>query len=247
MDWIKVKTNHILFEYNDLTDSEFRAWIKIMALAANLEHGPSESQICSQKIHYKTFKSLQDKLNTHSTTLQEVLNKVSMDVQDVLNERRYWKTKKREKRAFGKNVHMEVPMESTVRLDKIRLDKNNINMRFWKFWNAYPRKKSKGQAEKVFIKINPDEQLLAIMIAKIEQAKKSDSWKKENGQFIPYPATWLNAQGWEDEETQNQTQVKEYVSEKLPNISDNERKRNLEKLKRFTQTIGKPPKDNHAG
>jgi hypothetical protein len=37
------------------------------------------------------------------------------------------------------------------------------------------------------------------MIDKIKQAKNSNEWIKENGQFIPYPATWLNAKGWEDE------------------------------------------------
>ncbi len=70
---------------------------------------------------------------------------------------------------------------------------------FGLFWRVYPKKKSRGQAEKAFKKINPDEQLLASMIAKIEQAKKSEQWQKDGGQFIPYPATWLNAKGWEDE------------------------------------------------
>lgn len=70
---------------------------------------------------------------------------------------------------------------------------------FAAFWRVYPKKKSRGQAEKAFKKINPDEQLLASMIAKIEQARKSEQWLKDSGQFIPYPATWLNAKGWEDE------------------------------------------------
>ncbi len=76
---------------------------------------------------------------------------------------------------------------------------NNIHMRFEVFWKAYPKRKSKGQAEKVFAKINPDEQLLATMLATIERAKKSADWQKDDGQYIPYPATWLNAKGWEDE------------------------------------------------
>jgi hypothetical protein len=37
------------------------------------------------------------------------------------------------------------------------------------------------------------------MINSLEVAKKSRDWLKENGQYIPYPATWLNAKGWEDE------------------------------------------------
>jgi len=73
---------------------------------------------------------------------------------------------------------------------------------FETFWNTYPKKKSKGQAEAAFKKIRPDEQLLAIMIARIEQAKTSEDWIKESGKYIPYPASWLNAKGWLDEDTE---------------------------------------------
>lgn len=71
--------------------------------------------------------------------------------------------------------------------------------RFARFWAAYPKKKSKGTAEKTFQKINPSEQLLDAMLVSIEQAKTSDDWKRNAGQFIPYPASWLNAKGWEDD------------------------------------------------
>lgn len=70
---------------------------------------------------------------------------------------------------------------------------------FARFWSAYPKKKSKGDAEKAFKAIKPDEQLVATMIATIERAKKSEDWLKEGGKYIPYPATWLRAKGWEDE------------------------------------------------
>lgn len=76
------------------------------------------------------------------------------------------------------------------------------NGSFARFWEAYPKKKSRGVAEKAFMKIKPDEQLLASMIAKIEQAKKSVDWMKDGGRYIPYPATWLHARGWEDEGTE---------------------------------------------
>lgn len=74
-----------------------------------------------------------------------------------------------------------------------------LRERFEKFWKSYPRKKSKADAEKAWAKINPSEQLVATMLAAIEQAKTSVDWTKERGQFIPYPATWLNKRCWEDE------------------------------------------------
>lgn len=71
---------------------------------------------------------------------------------------------------------------------------------FMRFWSAYPRKKSKGEGLKAWKKLKPDDQLVTVMLAAIERAKASEQWIKDNGQFIPYPATWLNARGWEDEE-----------------------------------------------
>ncbi len=37
------------------------------------------------------------------------------------------------------------------------------------------------------------------MLIAIEKAKQTKDWQKDGGQYIPYPATWLNARGWEDE------------------------------------------------
>lgn len=66
------------------------------------------------------------------------------------------------------------------------------------FWSAYPRKKSKDAAVKAFAKamrrITEDDPL-AVILAGIERALPG--W--DDPQFIPHPATWLNAAGWEDE------------------------------------------------
>lgn len=74
--------------------------------------------------------------------------------------------------------------------------------RFNRFWEEYPNRKSKGRAESAWQKINPDEQLLATMIATIKRAKTSVEWTRvgpKGESYIPHPATWLNAKGWEDE------------------------------------------------
>jgi uncharacterized protein YdaU (DUF1376 family) len=67
------------------------------------------------------------------------------------------------------------------------------------FWKAFPKKRNKGHAEKSWAKLRPDDLLLGLMLAKIEQGKETPEWKKEHGRFIPYPASWLNAKAWEDE------------------------------------------------
>lgn len=70
---------------------------------------------------------------------------------------------------------------------------------FNQFWAAYPKRKSKGSAEKAWKKLQPDAELLDQILKAIEVAKTRDDWRKNGGQFIPYPATWLNARGWEDD------------------------------------------------
>lgn len=67
---------------------------------------------------------------------------------------------------------------------------------FERFWLAYPRKIGKADARKAFAKVKvPIETLLSA----IEQQTRSEQWTRENGRFIPNPATWLNQGRWEDE------------------------------------------------
>lgn len=92
-----------------------------------------------------------------------------------------------------------VQYNNTSSINNTSITKENIKERFDKFWNAYPRKVSKGNAEKWFTKNKPSEELVNEMIDKINLLKTTEQWKKNNGQYIPYPSTWLNAKGWEDE------------------------------------------------
>lgn len=72
-----------------------------------------------------------------------------------------------------------------------------LRERFERFYAAYPKKKSRANAEKAFAKLNPDEQLLAEMISAVRRAMKSGQWA--DPKFIPYPASWLNASAWLDD------------------------------------------------
>jgi hypothetical protein len=66
------------------------------------------------------------------------------------------------------------------------------------FWEHYPLKVKKPKALTVFQKLKPDRALLNCMLEAIERQKQSRAWRKDNGQFIPHPATWLNNRQWED-------------------------------------------------
>ena len=67
---------------------------------------------------------------------------------------------------------------------------------FSAFWAAYPRKVGKAAAEKAFLKV---EAPLQTLLDAVEAQKRSPRWTRDGGQFIPYPATWLNQRRWEDE------------------------------------------------
>jgi len=68
---------------------------------------------------------------------------------------------------------------------------------FNQFWEAYPKKVQKGDARKAFAKaVN----LLGDAQQIIEGAERMAADPNlPPKQFIPYPASWLNGEGWEDE------------------------------------------------
>lgn len=70
---------------------------------------------------------------------------------------------------------------------------------FEQFWEAYPKKVGKESALKAFKKIAPDEDLMQTILGAIVKQKLSRQWQENGGQYIPYPATWLNGHRWEDE------------------------------------------------
>ena len=70
---------------------------------------------------------------------------------------------------------------------------------FDEFWQAYPKKVGKGYAYDCFKKIKPSRKLLDTMLEAIAKQKKSDMWKRDKGQYIPNPSTWLNQKRWEDD------------------------------------------------
>jgi hypothetical protein len=67
---------------------------------------------------------------------------------------------------------------------------------FETFWKAYPRRVAKGAAVRAWLKIKPDADVQAQMIAALGWQVQQQSWQEG---FIPHPATWLNRWQWEDE------------------------------------------------
>ena len=69
------------------------------------------------------------------------------------------------------------------------------------FWASYPKKVGKAEALKAWKRLKPDKDLRERIAAAVAAAKGSYQWSRENGRFIPNPATWLNQGRWDDEYT----------------------------------------------
>lgn len=126
-----------------------------------------------------------------------VLNKrtkseyLKLDKDEILSEN--FQEILRNSRVFGDEHIESIKTKAESRKSKDYTDN------FLKFWEAYPRKEGKGKAFVEFDKIKVNESLLAEMLAAIEVQKLSDQWKKDKGQYIPHPSTWLYQRRWEDQ------------------------------------------------
>lgn len=79
-------------------------------------------------------------------------------------------------------------------------EKRNIHVcddDFLQFWDAYPKKKDKANARKAWDRAKVNGSVSEVMQS-LERQKQSEDWKKNGGQFIPLPSTWINARRWED-------------------------------------------------
>lgn len=69
------------------------------------------------------------------------------------------------------------------------------------FYALYPRKQGKEPARKSWNRLAPDEGLQATMAQAVRIQAASSQWQKDNGQYVPLPATWINQRRWEDVQT----------------------------------------------
>ena len=67
------------------------------------------------------------------------------------------------------------------------------------FWRAYPRRVSIAVARRAWQRTAGIRPAWPELSAILERHKKQEDWLRDGGMFIPYPASWLNAERWEDE------------------------------------------------
>lgn len=75
---------------------------------------------------------------------------------------------------------------------------------FWNLWPASKRKVNK-QGCLTFWNSHKLDEKADIIANAVNQAACSADWKKENGEFIPMPITWLRQSRWEASEVARET------------------------------------------
>lgn len=71
---------------------------------------------------------------------------------------------------------------------------------FDRFWAVYPRRVGKQDALKAWGQLNPDDDLVELIVAGVERWKTCDQWTKDGGSFICYPATFIRGRRWEEDD-----------------------------------------------
>jgi hypothetical protein len=69
---------------------------------------------------------------------------------------------------------------------------------FDSFWSLYPKKVAKADARKAWAQTKDIRPELTNLLNAVKAACKTESWMKSGGAFIPYPATWLRGERWDD-------------------------------------------------
>lgn len=100
-----------------------------------------------------------------------------------------------------------IPKLSKDKLSKDKLSKENTivevvddkDLWFSEFWKLYPRKVAKANAEKAFKKKCKSESDYTAIMRGLQNYIKA--CKGKDSQYIAHPATWINGERWNDEES----------------------------------------------
>jgi hypothetical protein len=204
---------------NNMSDFQFRLWVYLLTYVDDYGRGSADPELLKGFVFPRRKgvteatieKSLQELANIGSILLYDVDGESYFCFPNWADHQRIQTKKSRfpspDDGTLKKSTvsHGESPPESNPIQSESNPNPNtnpNPNPRetrgaeFEKFWTAYPRKEGKQKARSAFEKVTVS---LDVLLIALEAQKKSSQWTKDNGQFIPHAATWLNGKRWEDQ------------------------------------------------
>jgi len=193
---------------NALTDFQFRLWLYLITYVDDYGRGSADADILKGFVFPRrksvTEAQIQRGLDDLATTGMIRLYEADGEPYFCFpnwdkHQRIQTKRSKYPDPEESTVIHREPPLESESESEYKSESKSKQEPRedaFDVFWKAYPKKVGKEAARKSFAKVKVP---VDTLIAAVDAQKKSAQWTKDNGQYIPNPATWLNQGRWEDE------------------------------------------------
>lgn len=80
---------------------------------------------------------------------------------------------------------------------------------FDEFWAIYPRHDAKKDARKAWDRLNPDPALQQQIADALAWQTVSEQWTKDDGQYVPMPATYLRGERWTDERRTSERRIEQ--------------------------------------
>ena len=135
----------------------------------------------------------------HNEVLSDsILNKLKYDTEET-QESDTEETKESDTKETKETITVDYTVDNTV--------DNTVKKAkpcFKTFYKAYPKKRGRGQALITFEKKVKDQPTLDLILKDLEKRKNFKDWLNDDGQWIPYPSTYLNDEGWLDEYETNE-------------------------------------------
>jgi hypothetical protein len=206
--------------------------INHMFLYQQIKNNENYSQLAdnkqSQNVTVNSNKMLPLNISNSNEMLQIQSQNVTVNSNDLLPNKNIYKKNNKNIYAHSENEqvynheddkqkesdnHSSNTIKQETKNKAIKKQNKELNelqeKQFDKFWQAYPKKVSKKQAQKSWKKIKPSLELFEKILKALEMVKQTEQWKKDNGKYVPYPATWLNQERWTDEINMMQDTIKE--------------------------------------
>lgn len=201
-----------------------QAWFDLLLLANHkpatvfirgIEIHLSEGELCRSQIsladrwkwNFKTVKKFLDLL-VERNMIKYRGDKITTII-TIVNWQKYQKNGEQNYQVKSVSKHSystdngdqnEEQKENKMETDNnVKNEKKNTCRWFEEFWKEYPRKVSKKAAKGKFLSLCKDEETFREILAGLQLQKSCEQWNKENGKYIPHPATWLNQERWKDE------------------------------------------------
>lgn len=240
-----------------LDDGEYRRFINLLAIACEQDkhghiHGSIEDIAWRTRDNPDTLDSAIKKLldlkiltHNHRSYLFPAWNKRQFKSDRSVDRWRAWK-ERQESTKEEKEIRINTDTDTE---QSVHVGSNNsptFAQTFDVFWSKYPKKVGKEAAKKAWSKIKDQKKVLEKIMSALAWQASSDQWTKENGKYIPNPATYLNQGRWEDEPYGNEAGGEDDDNLFLRGIREERERQARKRLGGSSPPIPGPPGD-HGG